>query len=41
MFSVRIALGIPANVHIASLREEFMDFCDSMNIDAVLEPVKG
>jgi glycine cleavage system transcriptional repressor len=41
MFSVRIALGIPANVHIASLREEFMDFCDGMNIDAVLEPVKG
>ena len=24
-----------------SLREEFMDFCDSMNIDAVLEPIKG
>jgi len=41
MFSVRITLGIPANVHIASLREEFMDFCDSMNIDAVLEPIKG
>lgn len=41
MFAVRITLGIPADVHIASLREEFMDFCDSMNIDAVLEPVKG
>lgn len=41
MFAVRITLGIPADVHIASLRDEFMDFCDSMNIDAVLEPVKG
>ena len=41
MFSVRISLGIPADVHIASLRDEFMDFCDSMNIDAVLEPIKG
>ena len=26
---------------IAALRDEFMDFCDSMNIDAVLEPIKG
>jgi len=41
MFAVRITLGIPADVHIAGLREEFMDFCDGMNIDAVLEPVKG
>jgi glycine cleavage system transcriptional repressor len=41
MFAVRITLGIPADLHIASLREEFMDFCDGMNIDAVLEPVKG
>jgi glycine cleavage system transcriptional repressor len=41
MFAVRITLGIPANVHIAGLRDEFMDFCDSLNIDAVLEPVKG
>jgi glycine cleavage system transcriptional repressor len=41
MFSVRMNIGIPANIHIAALRDEFMDFCDSMNIDAVLEPIKG
>ena len=41
MFSVRMSIGIPANIHIAGLRDEFMDFCDSMNIDAVLEPIKG
>lgn len=41
MFSVRMTIGIPANIHIAALRDEFMDFCDSMNIDAVLEPIKG
>ncbi len=41
MFSVRMSIGIPANIHIAALRDEFMDFCDSMNIDAVLEPIKG
>ena len=41
MFSVRMSIGIPANIHIAALRDEFMDFCDSMNLDAVLEPIKG
>jgi glycine cleavage system transcriptional repressor len=40
MFSVHMSIGIPASIHIASLRDEFMDFCDSMNLDAVLEPLK-
>jgi glycine cleavage system transcriptional repressor len=40
MFSVRMNIGIPADLQIAVLRDEFMDFCDSMNIDAVLEPIK-
>jgi glycine cleavage system transcriptional repressor len=41
MFSVNMAIGIPATMHIAMLREEFMDFCDELNLDAVMEPVKG
>jgi glycine cleavage system transcriptional repressor len=41
MFSVNMSVGIPSDIHIASLREEFMEFCDSMNLDAVLEPIKG
>ena len=41
MFSVHINVGIPANIHIAALRDEFMDFCDAMNLDAVLEPLKN
>ncbi len=41
MFAVHINVGIPANLHIASLRDEFMEFCDAMNLDAVLEPIKG
>jgi glycine cleavage system transcriptional repressor len=41
MYSVHISVGIPGNLHIAALREDFMDFCDSMNLDAVLEPIKG
>lgn len=41
MFAVHMTVGIPADTHIASLREEFMDYCDALNLDAVLEPVKG
>ncbi len=41
MFSVNLTIGIPADTHIASLREEFMDFCDELNLDAVMEPIKG
>ena len=40
MFSVQISVGIPSDIHIAALREEFMDYCDSLNLDAVLEPMK-
>ncbi len=41
MFSVNLAVGIPATTHIAMLREEFLDFCDELNLDAVMEPIKG
>ena len=41
MFAVRMTVGIPADIHIAGLREEFMDYCDDLNLDAVLEPLKG
>ena len=40
MFAVQMVVHIPAKVHIAALREEFMDLCDQMNLDAILEPVK-
>lgn len=41
MFSVHMTVGIPADMHIGGLREEFMDYCDGLNLDAVLEPLKG
>lgn len=41
MFSVHMSLDVPADTHIAGLREEFLDFCDRLNLDAVIEPVKG
>ncbi len=41
MFTVHMTLDVPADTHIASLREEFMEFCDRLNLDAIIEPVKG
>lgn len=41
MFSVQMTVNIPGNMQIAGLREEFMDFCDQLNLDAIMEPVKG
>ena len=41
MFSVHMILDVPADTHIATLREEFLEFCDRLNLDAVIEPIKG
>jgi glycine cleavage system transcriptional repressor len=41
MFSVQMIVNVPARIHIAHLREEFLEFCDSLNLDAILEPVKS
>ena len=41
MFSVYMVIHVPTRIHIAALREEFMDLCDHMNLDAILEPLKN
>lgn len=41
VFMVQMNVGLPHDMHIAGIREEFMDFCDGMNLDAILEPIKG
>ncbi|HQU16920.1 MAG: glycine cleavage system transcriptional repressor [Gammaproteobacteria bacterium] len=41
MFSVHLMISIPSSIQIAALREEFMDFCDALNLDAIMEPYKG
>ncbi len=41
MCTVNMTVGIPANTHIAGLRDDFADFCDQLNLDAILEPIKG
>ncbi len=40
VFSSKFVILIPPQQHLLSLREEFMDFCDQLNIDAILEPIK-
>ena len=40
MFAVHLTLGIPSDLSIASIRGEFMDFCDELNLDAMIAPVK-
>ncbi len=40
MFAVQMAINVPSTVHIAQLREEFLEICDRLNLDAILEPVK-
>ena len=41
MFSVQMIVNVPSRVHIGVLREEFMDFCDHLNLDAIFEPYKN
>ena len=41
MFAVQMIINVPGKLHVSQLREEFMDYCDTMNLDAILEPVKS
>jgi glycine cleavage system transcriptional repressor len=41
MFAVQMAINVPASVHISQLREDFLEVCDRLNLDAILEPVKA
>lgn len=41
MFSVNITVGIPADAHIPTLRSNFLDYCDDLNLDASFEPSRS
>lgn len=41
MFSVQMNVSIPSKIQISGLREEFLEFCDQMNLDAIIEPIKN
>jgi len=40
MFALNVSLGVPSITNIGELREEFMVFCDELNIDGIIEPEK-
>ncbi len=40
VFSSKFVILVPPQIHLLSLREEFLDFCDHLNVDAILEPIK-
>ena len=40
MFSVQMAISVPATIHLATLREEFHEFCEEQNLDAIIEPLQ-
>ncbi len=41
MFAIQMIVNVPSRLHLSHLREEFMEFCDSLNLDAIMEPVKS
>jgi glycine cleavage system transcriptional repressor len=40
MFSAQITIGISSTLHIAALRDDFLEFCDGLNLDAIMDPMK-
>jgi len=40
MYSIHMTINIPIDISIASLRGDFMQLCDQLNLDAIMEPVK-
>lgn len=39
MFSLHMAIGVPANVSINKLRDDFTTTCDDLNLDATLSAI--
>jgi len=40
MCNVQLVLHVPVNQHPQALRESFMDLCDDLNADGMLDPIK-
>ncbi len=40
IFSAQFTVGVPVDTHIAGLRDDFLEFCDGLNLDAILDPMK-
>ena len=40
MFTAQLTIGVPADMHIAALRDDFLEFSDRLNLDAIMDPMK-
>jgi glycine cleavage system transcriptional repressor len=38
--AISMSIGVPAQLMLVNLRNEFMDLCDELNLDAVMGPLK-
>jgi glycine cleavage system transcriptional repressor len=41
IFSTKFILLIPPKVQLLNLREELLEFCDKLNVDTIIEPIKN
>ena len=41
MFAANLIITIKPEQSLSQLREEFLLFCDDLNLDATIEPFKG
>lgn len=41
MFTANLVVDLPVHQHLASLRGDFLDFCDELNLDGVMDPIKA
>ncbi|ALP52404.1 glycine cleavage system protein R [Candidatus Tenderia electrophaga] len=41
MFAISMTVNIPSAQSIAQIREQYLDFCDSLNMDGMMEPVRA
>lgn len=40
MFAINMTVNIPVDQSIAQIREQFLDFCDALNMDGLMEAVR-
>ena len=40
MFSLHMTVNLSLDTSIAAIRGDFIDFCDRLNLDAIMEPIK-
>ena len=40
MFAIQLAINVPASSNFAALREEFHEYCEGQNLDAIIEPLQ-